>query len=243
MAQFDGGYGALLRIPFRRRAQARHIIGGNFAAFGAIEAAMLGFYGLPEAGDLIDVGCGAGRLTAALAQSFGGSYLGIDPVPTLLREARRVGKPGWRFERANGWRIPAPDASADMVCFFSVITHLPHEVSYLYLEETRRVLRPGGRVVLSFLEHEFEPHEAIFAASVDGVRHARPGQTQNIFVSREALRMWARRLDLVIVDVRDGNDRFVPLSSPVTLDDGNVMETWGCLGQSVAVLEKPAGAA
>ena len=48
--------------------------------------------------------------------------------------------------------IPAPDACADMVCAFSVFTHLLHTETYLYLEDIRRVLRPGGRLVFSFLE-------------------------------------------------------------------------------------------
>ena len=47
----------------------------------------------------------------------------------------------------QGAPIPAPDGEADMVCFFSVLTHLLHEESYVYLQDARRVLKPTGKLV------------------------------------------------------------------------------------------------
>ncbi len=238
----DGGYRKFIgrTAPFwRGRAAMRHAVGGNFDAFGAVERDMLLHYGLQPEHSVVDVGCGPGRLALALREVHPGPYLGTEVVGSLLREARRVAaRPGWRFAEVDGLTIPAPDQSADFVCFFSVLTHLLHEHAYLYLEEARRVLKPGGRIVFSFLEFRCEPHRAIFTASVDGVRNDRPG-TLNTFLSREALGAWSEALGLELVDVRDGHQRFVPLRAPVRLESGEEMRGMGCLGQSIGVLAKP----
>jgi SAM-dependent methyltransferase len=234
----DGGYRRLLRAPFISSRSARKIIGGEFEAFGTIEAAILRHYGLRASDSLVDIGCGAGRLTRALAPWFEGSYLGTDVVPSLLRTARKEGRPGWQFALVRDVTIPMADGAADVVCFYSVLTHLPHEASYLYLEEARRVLRPGGRVVFSFLEYRSPAHWLVFENSVAAIRQRRAGQTLNVFITRSAIEAWVARLGFDVVELRDGSDAFVPLEHPVTLDDGTVMEQFGCLGQSIAVLER-----
>ena len=43
-------------------------IGGEFEAFGIVEREMLKFFGLPENGYLVDVGCGSGRLAIPIAE-------------------------------------------------------------------------------------------------------------------------------------------------------------------------------
>lgn len=238
----DGGYRTFVggALPFRRnRGSLRKAIGGEFVAFGIVEREMLIHYGLRPEHSVVDVGCGAGRLTAALRDTHRGPYLGTDVVPALLREAKAAAaRPDWRFEKIAGATIPVPPGSADFACFFSVFTHLLHEQTYLYLEAARAALKPGGRIVLSFLEYRNASHWNVFAATVENARGGRR-PTLNTFVSREALAAWAAHLGLEVVDVRDGSDRFVPLPHPVTLESGDVMDGFGCLGQSICVLEKP----
>ena len=234
----DGGYRRMLRLPIASRSHARRLIGGEFEAFGIIESEILFYYGLRSGQTLVDVGCGAGRLTKALASRFDGMYVGTEVVPALLRAARDFARPNWKFELVRGWTIPMPDTSADAICFYSVFTHLPHEISYLYLEEARRVLRPQGIVVFTFLEYREPSHWNVFENSVEGARRHARGQTMNVFVTRSAIDAWSQKLDFQIVDIRDGSDAFVPLENPVTLDDGTVMEKFGCLGQSIVVLRK-----
>ncbi|WP_411286336.1 class I SAM-dependent methyltransferase [Phenylobacterium sp.] len=120
-------------------------VGGGFETVGPIEAALLRHYGLQPDGYVIDVGCGSGRLAKPLSAYLNGPYLGIDLVPALLDHARSiVERPDWRFERVEHIGIPEEDGRADMVVFFSVLTHLLHEQGYWYLEEARRVLKPGA---------------------------------------------------------------------------------------------------
>lgn len=214
-------------------------IGGEFEAFGLIQAEMLRFYGLSDGQTLIDVGCGSGRTAIPLSRSHRGGYLGTDLVPELIAHARAAcPRPDWRFEVVDSLTIPAADSSADMVCFFSVLTHLLHEQSYLYLEEAKRVLRPGGRIVLSFLEFRMPFHWQAFGSTVEDARGANQ-HPLNVFIEREALRAWAEHLDLKVEAFRDGSEPFVPLPHPVTLDDGRVMSDKGNLGQSICVLSRP----
>lgn len=200
-------------------------IGGGFQQFGAIELAVLRHYGLPERGHLVDVGCGSGRLAQPLSAWLKGSYLGIDLVPDLVAHASRISaRPDWRFEVIDHIGIPEANGSADMVCFFSVLTHLLHEQSFWYLEEARRVLKPGGRVVFSFLEFREPGHLQIFRDTVTSAKRANL-QPLNTFIERGAIEVWARELGLRVVDIRDGGDAVV---------------TEGALGQSLCVLEKAA---
>jgi ubiquinone/menaquinone biosynthesis C-methylase UbiE len=123
-----------------------------------------------------------------------------------------------------------------MVCFFSVFTQLLHEQSFAYLKEARRVLVPGGRIVISFLEFAIPSHWAVFDSMVADIGGR---QQLNMFIGRDALTAWAQHLSLEIVAVHDGDKPHVPLPHPVTLDDGTVMAGLGNLGQSVCILRRP----
>jgi SAM-dependent methyltransferase len=220
-------------------AAMQRAIGGEFEAFGIIQVEILRHYGLASTGSVIDVGCGSGRTAIPLSKDHRGPYLGVDLVKDLVDHARaHCARPDWKFKVVSGLTIPAPDQSADMVCFFSVFTHLLHEQSYLYLQEARRTLKPGGRIVLSFLEFRMASHWTIFANTVEDARRA-DEHPLNVFIDRDALHAWAAHLGLAVVDIRDGDQPFVPLPVPVTLDSGAVMDKLGHLGQSICVLERP----
>jgi ubiquinone/menaquinone biosynthesis C-methylase UbiE len=105
-----------------------------------------------------------------------------------------------------------------------VLTHLLHEHSFWYLEEARRVLRPGGRIVFSFLEFAEPGHMPVFWATLRTAK-ARTPEPINVFIDRQGIQRWADALALRVVDIRYGAEAIVPR---------------GELGQSVCVLEKPA---
>ena len=214
-------------------------VGGEFTAFGVIQAEMLKHYGLKPDDYLIDVGCGSGRLAVPISRYLRGRYLGTDVVPELAEYARAITKrPDWRFEVVENIGIPEVSEAADMVCFFSILTHLLHEEAYIYLEEAYRVLRPGGRVIVSFLEFAMAFHWGIFEDTVADAK-AFGDHPLNVFIERIALTRWADRLGFRMVEIRDGDDPFVPLNDCLKLEDGRVMEKFGNLGQSICVLEKP----
>ena len=216
----------------------KRAVGGQFEAMGLLELEALRHFGLREHDYLIDVGCGSGRLAKPLSGYLTGRYLGIDVVPSLLQYAREiVGRPDWRFETATGLTIPEADEAADMVCFFSVLTHLMHEQSFLYLREATRVLKPGGGIVFSFLDFTMPHHWPVFEDTLQDV--GVNAQHLNVFLSKDAITVWAERLGLQLEATHDGSDAFIPLSQPIAFEDGHSEQTRGALGQSVCLLRKP----
>jgi SAM-dependent methyltransferase len=211
-------------------------VGGDYEAVGTLEYFLLLQHGLQRGHTVVDVGCGSGRLAVQLKEYLTGTYIGIDVVPELHEYARNAcGRPDWKFYTAPGVNIPEPDGSADFVCFFSVFTHLTHEDSFRYLAEAARVLRPGGRIVFSFLEFRIFGQWCLFRESV---KDARPDKVLNQFMDRDAIRVWSEHLGLKIVEIDDGDQPHIRLEKPVRWDDGRVMTDLGCLGQSVCVLTK-----
>ncbi len=209
-------------------------IGGEFEAFGILEREVLIQAGLRPDGYVIDIGCGSGRLAKPLSDYLTGGYLGTDVVPDLVEYARNlVGRPAWRFAVVEGLTIPEADGQADIVCFFSVLTHLLHEESYVYLREAKRVLKPTGKIVFSFLEFAIPSHWAVFADNIETIADDHP---LNVFISREAIAVWAAHLGLSIEAIYDGDKPHIPLPHPIVTDRGEVMRDKGALGQSVCVL-------
>ncbi|GHH89482.1 class I SAM-dependent methyltransferase [Streptomyces capillispiralis] len=99
-------------------------------------------------GRVADVGCGPGRVTAHLA-SLGLSVLGVDLSEGMLAIARRE-HPGLRFEQGSMLDLDLPDGSlAGVVSYYSTI-HLPEDELPAAFAEFRRVLAPGGHLVVAF---------------------------------------------------------------------------------------------
>lgn len=96
----------------------------------------------------VEIGCGPGRVTAAMAGDFQ-HVLALDVSPELLERAAQVVPPNVQLRRVDGCDIPASDGSVDAVFSVHVLMHLerPADVQR-YLQETRRVLAPGGAAFL-----------------------------------------------------------------------------------------------
>jgi ubiquinone/menaquinone biosynthesis C-methylase UbiE len=107
----------------------------------------------------LDLGCGTGRLSVWLA-SAGATVTGIDFSEGMLEAARRkAGAETVRF-LAHDLHQPLPfaDGAFDRVVSGLVLEHLP-EID-AFFAEARRVLRPGGRAVVSAM------HPAMFLKGV-----------------------------------------------------------------------------
>jgi SAM-dependent methyltransferase len=219
-------------------AAMQRLVGGEFDAVGTVTSSLLVQLGLRPDDYLVDVGCGAGRLTRKLAEYLRGRYLGTDVLPALVEHARKAaGGPHWRFEVVRSLRIPERDGEADMVCFFSVLTHLLHEECYVYLREAKRVLRPGGKVVFTFLEYGCASHWQCFE---DGISNIGTGLPLVTFIGRDAIDAWSSRLGLRVVAVHGGEEPFVRRLHQVVFEGGQSLEGLQPFAQSLCVLEKPA---
>ncbi|MFF4323278.1 class I SAM-dependent DNA methyltransferase [Streptomyces sp. NPDC001568] len=99
-------------------------------------------------GLVADVGCGPGRITAYL-RGLGMDAFGIDLSPAMIEIARREHS-GLRFEVGSMTDLGLTDASlAGLVAWYSLI-HVPDDEISSVLTHFRRVLRPGGPLLLGF---------------------------------------------------------------------------------------------
>lgn len=101
-----------------------------------------------DGGPVADVGCGTGRITAHL-RTLGVDAFGIDLSPRMIEVARRD-HPDLRFELGSMTKLELGDASmAGLVAWYSLI-HVPdNEISSVFAH-FRRVLRPGGPLLLGY---------------------------------------------------------------------------------------------
>jgi SAM-dependent methyltransferase len=95
---------------------------------------------------LLEIGCGMGRMSFALADRYG-YVLGLDISPALLDEARRHNdRPNVKFELADGERIRPQEAREwDVVFSFGVFYYLGRDTVGAYARDIYPLLRPGGQ--------------------------------------------------------------------------------------------------
>ena len=143
---------------------------GDFAAVGE---EFLAYFrelgGLTPTDDVLDVGCGAGRMAIPLTAFLdGGSYRGFDVMAPLVHSCRRrIGTrfPAFRFDHLDVYngkynaggsiapdelRFPYDDDAFDFAFATSVFTHMLRQDVERYLGELARVLRPGGCALVTW---------------------------------------------------------------------------------------------
>lgn len=115
-------------------------------------------------GSVLDIGCGTGTLALALASRLGrGVVTGVDLDPAILDLARAkpgAGDVGWQVGSALS--LPYADGAVDVVVCTLVLHHLALEAKADALREMRRVLRPGGLLVIGDWGR---PHDPLMRAA------------------------------------------------------------------------------
>src|SRR5262249_53008917 len=140
---------------------------------GRVELGVLLLEGLRPTDTVVDLGCGTGRLAVQLVPRLdGGQYIGIDVAWTMLERAAQrvvgtVPKPPcrvtWLHHRAPP--LPLAPGSVDVLCAFSVFTHMEHEDTYRYLQDAARFVKPDGRIVFSCLTMDLAQARRVFVRS------------------------------------------------------------------------------
>lgn len=178
----------------------------EFASQGDAQVAVLVHHGLRDGMSVYDLGCGCGRTAMALQRSgWKGRYKGADIVRVLV-DYLRSKCPGYEAVVHRDLTIAAPGESVDILFHWSVFTHLYPEECYLYMEDTFRALKPGGKLLFSFLEMEDSNHHDIFRYRITRLRsHGWPA-TLDVHLHRDWIRFWAHDIGFENVTFTDGTE-------------------------------------
>jgi len=148
------------------------------------EPAMREMWGDVRGLDVLDLGCGTGRHTVALAVA-GARVTGVDQSPEMLAVARqKLEGSGVRWvEQGLPGVLPFDKSSFDLVVSGLVFEHLP-DVTPVFAE-IARLLRPGGRVIISAL-HPDRTAEGQTARFIDPTT----GERRPIFTAHRSVEQY-----------------------------------------------------
>jgi len=178
------------RLDFRDRKTRdpllpprRKNLPSQFAAVGELlVGGMREHCELTPASAVLDMGCGPGRVAAALTRFLdpaSGSYEGFDVMPQSIKWCRKAitpKHPSFHFQladlhnaqynpkgsqRADEYVFPYADASFDVALAASLYTHLRPFEGQRYLDEACRVLRPGGHLLSTWFLINDEAEELL----------------------------------------------------------------------------------
>src|SRR5262249_35451752 len=124
----------------------------------------------------LDVGCGTGLVLRRLGseRASGGVSIGVDLSSRLLDTARSL-SPRVRCAVMDAAHLAIPAESIDAVVLGQTLAYLPDPDAAL--DEARRVLRPGGRIVVTVQRRRVHsPAQRTFFAILDDLAAAHPMQ-------------------------------------------------------------------
>jgi ubiquinone/menaquinone biosynthesis C-methylase UbiE len=137
-------------------------------------------------GRILDVGCGTGLMSAKLAAS-GRRVCGVDISAGMVARARRRTDPSVEFVEGDAERLPFEIAGFDAVVNLISFHHYPNPSRAV--AEFRRVLRPGGRLILVAFDRTST--------------YIRLAQKANVWTQRIAGKSWQKTSDEIVTLLRD----------------------------------------
>ena len=209
---------------------------GDYDEVGTVELSALVQEGLTPASTLLDFGCGTGRLAVhAVPFLRSGRYVGTDISATMIaRCAARLddldrddSECAVTLVHQTSETLPVDDHSVDVLCAFSVFTHMDHEDAYRHLVAATRVMKPGGVLLASVLPLHLHDAQQVFLASAADAPDDRWSKVRNVTTSTELFELVAGLAGWTVVRWHDGASRTIRLLGS---------EDLVTLGQSIVVL-------
>lgn len=196
----------------------------GFLRQGDQQVEILKRFGLSNGDYIYDLGCGTGRTSQALKRAnWHGWYKGADIQEEAVNWLQ-ANCPGYPAKVWTDLSIDAPDESLDIIYAWSVFTHLMHEETFIYMGDAYRALKPGGRLIFSFLEFEVGSHWEVFFNTIEARRQSVPHHV-NMFMHRDMIRPIADWFKFEQPEFITGSDESAT--------------TYGHFGQSIAAIRKP----
>jgi ubiquinone/menaquinone biosynthesis C-methylase UbiE len=166
-----------------------------------VRRSLLELLPLEKGNAVLDVGCGTGPMLGAIAEAVTrcGRVVGIDGSEAMIAEARRrhSGDPTIELRVGDAHALELEDASFDVALSVRVLLHL--EDPRRALREMIRVVRPGGRVLVSDPDWETLLIDAADEAMSRRVVELVRGGIRNGTIGR---RLYGMFLEAGLVDVR-----------------------------------------
>jgi ubiquinone/menaquinone biosynthesis C-methylase UbiE len=102
---------------------------------------------------VLDVGCGTGTLAVLAKKTVGpaGTVFGVDASPEMITRARSKAaraRVEVRFENVTAQALPFPESTFDLALGTMMLHHLGQAARREFAAGLRRVVKPGGRVLL-----------------------------------------------------------------------------------------------
>lgn len=97
--------------------------------------------------DVVDIGCGTGRLLHVFAEKAPKTIIGIDPSPEMLRKAAAKFMPGIDLRLGSCTNLPLPDLSVDIVLASFVLSYVSDIRAFA--QELNRIARPGAHIFVT----------------------------------------------------------------------------------------------
>jgi len=108
-------------------------------------------------GEVCDMGCGPGQVARHLRDA-GAAVFGLDLSPKMLEKARQL-NPDISFREGNMLALDLPDGTLAGIAAFYAIVNIPKAHLPLVFREMKRVLQPGGLLLLAFHTGDGVSHE------------------------------------------------------------------------------------
>lgn len=206
---WENYFGSIFKIDCFLRARYHVVI------------ALLSSGGITRHSKVLEVGCGDGALSGLIFKKFHCDLTGIEPSPEGIqfsKEMFRKHKFKGTFEQSEGYSFDFTDNHFDHIVLADVIEHLQYPD--LMLQEVKRLLKPGGHLVITtpvrtsehpedkMHVHEFYPEELItscaffFGDPVDNI-YSHPVVWHELYshgkkANRSLIRLYCRIMDKVI---------------------------------------------
>ena len=135
---------------------------------GRMRERMLDLARVGRGESVLDVGCGTGTLAIAAKRRVGdaGRVDGVDASPEMIERAQKKSKrahSGAVFRVAGAESLPFETSSFDVVLSTVMLHHLRRDVRAQAVQEMRRVVKPGGRILIVDFGKRTSEHRGLMA--------------------------------------------------------------------------------